>query len=100
MSDSPKIRVAVTGACGRMGSLIIENVNQAPDMELVAAFDKNVCNDAVTDALKLSETLQRVKPDVLIDFTEASSSTEIIKDSRHCWRAACSRNDRPYPRTA
>jgi 4-hydroxy-tetrahydrodipicolinate reductase len=79
MSDSNKIRVAVTGACGRMGSLIVENVNQAPDMELVAAFDKNVCNDAVIDALKLSETLQRVKPDVLIDFTEASSSTEIIK---------------------
>jgi 4-hydroxy-tetrahydrodipicolinate reductase len=33
------ITVAVTGALGRMGSLIIENIGDAPDMELVAAFD-------------------------------------------------------------
>ena len=79
MNDSAKIRVAVTGACGRMGSLIVENVKKAPDMELVAAFDRNICNDAVTDASQLSETLHRVKPEVVIDFTEASSSTEIIK---------------------
>lgn len=79
MNDSTKIRVAVTGACGRMGSLIVENVNKAPDMELVAAFDRIICNDAITDTSKLSETLHRVKPEVVIDFTEASSSTEIIK---------------------
>ena len=79
MTTDSKIAVAVTGACGRMGSLIVENVTQAPDMELVAAFDKRICNENVVDAAKIAETLRDVKPDVLIDFTVASSSIEIIK---------------------
>jgi 4-hydroxy-tetrahydrodipicolinate reductase len=79
MTTDDAIRVAVTGACGRMGSLIIENVTQAADMELVAAFDKQMCAPKVVDAARIDEVLQNVKPDVLIDFTVASSSIEIIK---------------------
>ena len=32
------INVAVLGACGRMGSLIVENITLSADMQLVAAF--------------------------------------------------------------
>lgn len=34
------VRVGVAGVLGRMGSLIAETVAQAPDMELVAGFDR------------------------------------------------------------
>ena len=33
------IRVAVTGAKGRMGSTVVSAVTDAPDMEVVALFD-------------------------------------------------------------
>ena len=79
MTANDKIAVAVTGACGRMGRMIIDNVTQAPDMTLVAAFDKQSCTSDVTDSSQLTETLESVKPDVLVDFTVASSSVEIIK---------------------
>ncbi|MCK4812084.1 MAG: 4-hydroxy-tetrahydrodipicolinate reductase, partial [Methanosarcinales archaeon] len=35
------INIAITGAYGRMGALIIENISDAPDMRLVAALDIN-----------------------------------------------------------
>ena len=79
MTPNDKIEVAVTGACGRMGRMIIDNVTQAPDMTLVAAFDKQSCNSDVIDVSKLAETLKSVSPDVLVDFTVAASSVEIIK---------------------
>ncbi|HYB59530.1 MAG TPA: 4-hydroxy-tetrahydrodipicolinate reductase [Candidatus Acidoferrales bacterium] len=79
MTRTDQITVAVTGACGRMGQMIVDNVKREPDMTLVAAFDKRVCNAGVTVASKLVETLEKTKPDVLIDFTEAASSVEIIK---------------------
>ncbi len=79
MATDNIIRVAVTGACGRMGSLIIDNVTQAVDMELVAAFGKQKCKPEVIDAARIDEVLQNLTPDVLIDFTVASSSIKIIK---------------------
>ncbi|MDD1720428.1 MAG: 4-hydroxy-tetrahydrodipicolinate reductase [Euryarchaeota archaeon] len=79
MTTNNAIKVAVTGACGRMGSLIVDNVTRAPDMELVAAFDKQTCKPEVIDAARIDEVLHNLKPDVLIDFTVASSSIEIIK---------------------
>ncbi|TFH05511.1 MAG: 4-hydroxy-tetrahydrodipicolinate reductase, partial [Methanosarcina sp.] len=33
------INAAVLGACGRMGSLIIENITCSTNMQLVSAFD-------------------------------------------------------------
>jgi 4-hydroxy-tetrahydrodipicolinate reductase len=79
MTPNDNISVAVTGACGRMGRMIIDNVTQAPDMTLVAAFDKQSCNSDVINASNLAETLKSVRPDVLVDFTVAASSVEIIK---------------------
>src|SRR5660398_228929 len=48
-------------------------------MTLVAAFDKQSCNSDVINASNLAETLKSVRPDVLVDFTVAASSVEIIK---------------------
>ncbi|HYA33781.1 MAG TPA: 4-hydroxy-tetrahydrodipicolinate reductase [Candidatus Bathyarchaeia archaeon] len=79
MTPNEKIAVAVTGACGRMGRMIVDNVTQASDMELVARFDKQMCNPDVTPAPKLANTLETIQPDVLVDFTVAASSIEIIK---------------------
>ncbi len=75
------IKVAVTGACGRMGSLITKNVLQGGDVELVAAFDvKNVGTDLggvkVSDVKDIDDVLTKKKPDVLVDFTIASGAIE------------------------
>ncbi|MGZ4922356.1 MAG: 4-hydroxy-tetrahydrodipicolinate reductase [Halobacteriota archaeon] len=79
MTPNDRIAVAVTGACGRMGRMIIDSVTQAPDLTLVAAFDKQSCNSNVINASDLAATLDKVRPDVLIDFTVAASSVDIIK---------------------
>ncbi|MCC4767972.1 4-hydroxy-tetrahydrodipicolinate reductase [Methanosarcina sp. DH1] len=81
------INVAVLGACGRMGSLIVENVTNSTDMQLVAAFDinnfgKDIGEFArvgnlgvkVSDVKDLETVLKESKADVLIDFTIAGAT--------------------------
>lgn len=85
------IKIAVTGACGRMGGLIIENVVRSDDMELVSAID--VINGGkdigeikglgklgvqVEDARDINAALERSAPDVLIDFTIAQAAVTNI----------------------
>jgi len=78
------IRVAVCGANGRMGTLILDEIKKSGDLELVAGFDvagerKALCGGVtVSHASKLPEVLAKVKPDVLIDFTTASAATENV----------------------
>jgi 4-hydroxy-tetrahydrodipicolinate reductase len=85
------IKIAVTGACGRMGGLIIENVLKSNDMELVSALDiTNIGRDIgevmridklnvpVKDANNIDEALDGSKPDVLIDFTIASAAVKNV----------------------
>lgn len=75
-------RVAVTGALGRMGTLIIQEIAKSEDMELVAGLDvigvglKLLGDVAVSDARALRDVLASTKPDVLIDFTTPSASVE------------------------
>ncbi len=89
------IRVAVCGACGRMGRLIIKQISSQPDMKLVAAIDApsiaeegkdageiaGVCKLGVgiVGADKLAHVLRNSKPDVLIDFTTPSAAVQNIK---------------------
>jgi len=81
------INAAVVGACGRMGSLIIENITNSPDTQLVAAFDiGNIGKDAgemarvgtlgieVSDVKDLAIVLNKTEADVLIDFTAAGAT--------------------------
>lgn len=82
-------KIAVSGACGKMGGLIIENVLKSPDLKLVSAIDvANIGKDIgevmrmsklnvpVDDANDIDSVLGRSKPDVLIDFTTASASVK------------------------
>jgi len=76
------IKFAVTGASGRMGTLVIQEASKAKDLQLVAGFDVvgdgKVIGDGilVSNAANLRETLAATKPDVLIDFTIASAAVE------------------------
>lgn len=85
------IKIAVTGACGRMGTLIIENILKSKDMELVSAIDVvNIDKDigevmrvgrldvAIESAKDIDAALEGTKPDVLIDFTIASASVKNV----------------------
>src|SRR5665811_852581 len=88
------IKIAVTGACGKMGGLIIENVLKSQDLKLVAAIDvTNIGKDigevmriknlgvAVTDAKDIDTVLKKSNPDVLIDFTIAHAAVNNITAS-------------------
>ena len=84
------IKVAVTGAAGRMGSGIIRKITQQEDMEVVAAIEipetplegRDAGLQAGIDELgvkivgaeKLEETLKAANPDVLVDFTIAHAA--------------------------
>jgi 4-hydroxy-tetrahydrodipicolinate reductase len=85
------IKIAVTGACGRMGGLIIENILKSKDLKLVCALDvTNIGKDIgevmrtgklnvpVEDANKIDAALDRSKPDVLIDFTIANAAVKNV----------------------
>ncbi|AKB76298.1 Dihydrodipicolinate reductase [Methanosarcina lacustris Z-7289] len=81
------INAAVLGACGRMGSLIIENITCSTNMQLVAAFDvSNIGRDAgefahvgnlgiqISDVKDLETVLKKTQAEVLIDFTIAGAT--------------------------
>ncbi len=89
------IRVAVCGACGRMGRLIVRQVAKQKDMKLVAAIDAPGTPSARADAGelagvgklgvkivgadKLAEALKQSRPDVLVDFTKADATVQNVK---------------------
>ena len=94
------INVAVTGACGRMGSKIIKTILEQDDMDVVAAIEvpntplegKDVgevigigeIGVEVNGAEKLQDVLKSKKPDVLVDFTIANAAVGTIKTSAEC----------------
>jgi|SRR5690625_1817060 len=79
MMNEMKIKVAVTGAGGRMGREVVKLALTEPSFQLVAAIDAKsgqdagamvgleACGVTVTDDLELA--LVEAKPDVLVDFT-------------------------------
>lgn len=91
------IRVAVCGASGRMGRLVVRQVTMQKDMKLVAAVDTpgnpmegkdaglvaGVAKLGVTilGSVKLDKIISDSKPDVLVDFTVAEASVQNIKAS-------------------
>ena len=74
------IRVAVSGAAGRMGSTVCEAVRQAPDMEVVARADPAL-GSSLADALAQ-------RPEVLVDFTlpttAVANAREAVAAGVHC----------------
>ena len=84
MSDT---RVALVGACGRMGSLIIHRLLATDGVKISAAFDLvNIGKDIgevvgvgkldvpVSDSKDLASVLKESRTDVLIDFTIAPAT--------------------------
>jgi 4-hydroxy-tetrahydrodipicolinate reductase len=80
ITTNPKIKVAIAGAGGRMGKMLIEAVLSAPDMILSAALDQAhsplLGHDAGltlgvhTNIMLTSDLMQAMnQSDVLIDFT-------------------------------
>lgn len=69
---SEKIKVAVSGACGKMGQAVVKAVKEERDLELVAAIDV-LCSEEtlggvmVEDSLELA--LEQKDIDVVVDFT-------------------------------
>ena len=89
------IKIAVTGAAGRMGSGIIKKILEMEGMELVAAIEMpntylegvdigeaiGIGNIGVKTqgSQKLENILISSKPDVLVDFTIANAAYETVK---------------------
>ncbi|HEY8345316.1 MAG TPA: 4-hydroxy-tetrahydrodipicolinate reductase [Bacillota bacterium] len=85
-----KIRVVVSGAYGRMGREVMKAVSAQEDLSLVGAVDKagvgtnvsvltGVGGTEVVISSNLPETLQKTKPDVVVDFTTPLVVKENIK---------------------
>ncbi len=74
------VRVGVAGALGRMGSLIAETVAEAPDMELVAGFDRVGGEVAGTPVGVAAACLAATE--VVVDFT----NPEVVMDNLSLYR--------------
>jgi len=76
------VKIAVSGALGRMGTNIGQVVNDAPGMELVGGIDVRegtLFGKEVVPADQIDVFLKEKKPDVLVDFTIAAAAVENIK---------------------
>ncbi len=94
------IKIAVTGAGGRISSKIIKTILKQEDMEVVAAIGApntplegedigevigvGKIGVPINGAQKLAEVLKEKKPDVLVDFTIANAAVDTIKTSAEC----------------
>jgi len=86
------IKVIATGACGRMCGLVLKSVLEQKDMQLVAAVDvagtphegRDVgivlglgeVGVSVSGVDKLPSLINKLKPDVLVDFTIAEAAVK------------------------
>ncbi|MGH2906366.1 MAG: 4-hydroxy-tetrahydrodipicolinate reductase [Solirubrobacterales bacterium] len=79
MNDQPKIKVAVSGAAGKMGQAVVAAVEGADDMELTGQADPAL-GIALADVLTEAE--------VVVDFTRPdtaiANAREIIESGTHC----------------
>ena len=77
-------RIAITGALGRMGTLVIQEAARIEGMELVAGLDAIGAGKPlqgsvlVKDASQLEQVLKETRPDVLIDFTIAKAAVKNV----------------------
>ncbi|MFQ3587279.1 MAG: 4-hydroxy-tetrahydrodipicolinate reductase [Fimbriimonadaceae bacterium] len=85
MDQGSTLRVAVTGAAGRMGRETIRAILAASDLQLVAAVDRErvgesvdsvvgAPSDGVAIAAEWTAEAARTQPDVLVDFTHGSAA--------------------------
>lgn len=70
------IKVAVCGACGKMGQEVVKAVNEDSGLELAAKIDICKCEDVFET---IAEAIKEIKIDVLVDFTQPKSVFENAK---------------------
>ncbi|MFW6056298.1 MAG: 4-hydroxy-tetrahydrodipicolinate reductase [Chloroflexota bacterium] len=82
------IRVVVNGALGRMGEQAARTVLAQSDMQLVGAVDATASQpcfpapesaDFIPLSSDLGSLLERVQPDVVVDFTRAAVAVEVCR---------------------
>jgi 4-hydroxy-tetrahydrodipicolinate reductase len=75
------IRVAVSGAAGKMGRAVVAAVEAAEDMELAGTADPAL-------GTSLADVLADAAPDVVVDFTRPdtalANARQIIESGTHC----------------
>lgn len=73
------VRVIMHGCFGKMGQVITRMVKDDPDIEIVAGIDRRVQEEGeypVYESLKYCD----VKADVLIDFSNAAATDELLEE--------------------
>ncbi len=70
------IKVAVCGACGKMGKEVIKAVSENAEIELVAKIDLCECESVFKN---IEEAIKNIEIDVLVDFTQPNSIYENAK---------------------
>lgn len=83
------MRIAIVGATGRMGKMLIQAVVESDDMQLAAALDRPGSADIGTDAgaflgvktgVAITDDLQAIKDaDCLIDFTRPEGTLQHLE---------------------
>ncbi len=80
------IKIAVSGAQGKMGRLFVESILKYKDMQLAVAIvankdktEESNINIPITDSKNIIAALKKLKPDVLLDFTTPSAAIENVK---------------------
>ncbi len=80
------ISIAIAGAAGRMGKLLVRNVVEDGELELKQAFDVVRVGEDVGEiagvgktGIKISDNISELNSDVLIDFTIAEAAVKNIK---------------------
>lgn len=71
------IKVAVCGACGKMGQEVVKAVIADPEMELVAKIDLVCVGEKLFG--NIEDAIRATKIDVLVDFTQPTSIFEHAK---------------------
>ena len=74
-------KVVICGALGRMGTTIAGLLQDADGLEFVGGVDikgGESFGKPVVTAAEIDAFLERVQPDVMIDFTIASAAEEMI----------------------
>lgn len=80
-----KIRVAVAGIKGKMGTQVAKTVLSAPDMELVAGIERVAEQDFKVESVTVpvfdsaDACFPKIKPHVVVDFTHATAAAPTIE---------------------
>jgi 4-hydroxy-tetrahydrodipicolinate reductase len=80
MSPSPRIRIGVAGALGRMGRAIVAAIEARDDMEVAAVFGRPECAGQDVDGRALMSMDAAIgSSDVIADFTAPAASIALAR---------------------